>query len=336
MISLTHSFCKSNLFPSKAVAIVFFSSIYSFAAFSQDKTLKETLLREVAGTACKCVDSISVYNKSRADVAKDINRCIANQTTAYQLTAQLVNLKDVTKSKDEKDTTKNVSITVNVNEQSAEYKHYYYELERYMMSNCRSIKEKIASNDKQNEHSLSDNPEALDLYEKGVEEIKVENVKKALRYFEKAVDLDPQFAFAWDNIGICYRKLEKFDEALVAYNKSLEVDPYGIVPLQNIAVVYQYKKQFESAIDAYKKLSVVESANPEVYYGVGRIYAINLNDMENGLQNMCKAYNLYIEQKSPYRTDAEKIINTIYTEMKKSGKEEEFRKILKENNISSN
>ena len=49
---------------------------------------------------------------------------------------------------------------------------------------------------------------------------------------------------------------------------------------------------------------------------------------------MCKAYNLYIQQKSPYRADAEKVINIIYYEMKKQGKEEKFNEILKANNIS--
>lgn len=45
---------------------------------------------------------------------------------------------------------------------------------------------------------------------------------------------------------------------------------------------------------------------------------------------------MYIKQKSPYRADAEKMINNIYTEMKKQGKEKEFNKILKANNISQN
>jgi len=36
-----------------------------------------------------------------------------------------------------------------------------------------------------------------------------------------------------------------------------------------------------------------------------------LNDFEKGLENMCKAYNMYVYLKSPYRTDAEKIINLI-------------------------
>jgi hypothetical protein len=36
---------------------------------------------------------------------------------------------------------------------------------------------------------------------------------------------------------------------------------------------------------------------------------------------------------SPYRTDAEKMIQILYNEFKKQGKEESFNKILKENKI---
>jgi hypothetical protein len=41
-----------------------------------------------------------------------------------------------------------------------------------------------------------------------------------------------------------------------------------------------------------------------------------------------------VEQKSPYRTDAEKMINAIYAEMKKQDKENKFNEILKANHIS--
>jgi len=54
------------------------------------------------------------------------------------------------------------------------------------------------------------------------------------------------------------------------------------------------------------------------------------------LDYMCKAYNIYVHDKSPYRSDAEKVINMIYTQMKKDNKEEEFNKILKDNNIKGN
>ena len=80
----------------------------------------------------------------------------------------------------------------------------------------------------------------------------------------------------------------------------------------------------------------MDSFNPEVYYGIGHIYTYYLNDYEKGLQNMCKAYNLYIKKKSPYRVDAEKIISTIYSEMKKQDKVDKFNEILKVNNITAN
>lgn len=107
------------------------------------------------------------------------------------------------------------------------------------------------------------------------------------------------------------------------------------MPLQNLAIAYQYKKDYPKAIEAYKKLFSLNRNNPEVYYGIGIIYAYYLVDNELALTNLCKAYNLYIEQKSPYRTDAEKVINYIASEMKKQGKTKRFKEILKENNIQA-
>ena len=99
-------------------------------------------------------------------------------------------------------------------------------------------------------------------------------------------------------------------------------------------MAYQYKKEYDKAIKSYEKLATIDKNNPEIYYGIGNIYAMNLKDYEKGLDNMCKAYNMYVKQKSPYRADAEKMINMIYGEMKEKGKEDVFNKILKENNIS--
>jgi tetratricopeptide (TPR) repeat protein len=235
-----------------------------------------------------------------------------------------------------KDGKKQIDISINTNENSEEYKKYFYELERYMMSNCASVKEKIATNEKQSAKSFSDNKKAIEFYSKGMDESKKENYQKAVEYFEKAIKEDSEFAFAWDNLGLNYRKLNNFDKAIECYKKSLELDPKGLMPLQNIAIVYQYKKEYNKAIEAYSKLAELDKNNPEIYYGIGNVYATNLQDYEKGLENMCKAYNMYVYLKSPYRTDAEKMISLIYVEMKKQGKEEKFNQILKDNNITQN
>ena len=252
-----------------------------------------------------------------------------------QLFDKLMNASKMADKAVEVDGKKQINISINDDEFSDEFKTYYFKLERYMMKHCSSLYEKMAANNIINERSLSSNEKAWEYYNKGLDAVKEENYKKAISYFKKAVKEDPQFAFAWDNLGINYRRLNDYDKAIECYKNSLDIDPYGQMPLQNIAVAYQYKKEYQKAIAAYEKLATVDKNNPEIYYGIGNIYALFLEDYEKGLQYMCKAYNMYLTQKSPFRADAEKVINMIYGEMKNKGKEATFNKILEENNIST-
>lgn len=305
-------------------------------AVGQVKETKKTekLLQELSDNGCKCIDSIKTSNMTQQEISKAINRCIDSQAGAYLLGSKMMNIDLSNLSKNNsKDT---VNIVVNSDIELKEYKDYYYEIERYMMVNCKSIKRKIAASDLENYYSVSKNPEAKKMYSKGIEQSEKQNYQKAISYFQKALKIDSLFAFAWDNMGLCYRKLDNYDDAIFAYKKSLELDPLGLMPLQNIAVAYKYKKEYQKALAAYETLAELDSKNPEVYYGVGLLYAYSLNDLEKGLDNMCRAYSYYIVQKSPYRTDAEKIINMIYTDMKKQGKEAAFDEILKKNNINQN
>lgn len=321
----------------KIVLLIIVLSIYSKGNSQEVKKLgSETLLKELAENGCKCVDSIRTYNRPKNEIAMDISECIDKQIGAYQLGSKLLQIDTLKEKAPEKHEKKQVDISLNVNENSDEYKKYYFEMERYMMDNCASVKEKIAATEKQSAKSFSDNKKAIEYYNKGMDQSKNDNFEKAIEYFEKAIKEDAEFAFAWDNLGVSYRKLNNYDKAIECYQKSLEIDPNGLMPLQNIALVYQYKKQYDKAIEAYGKLAEIDKNNPEIYYGIGNVYTTNLQDYEKGLENMCKAYNMYVYLKSPYRTDAEKLISIIYVEMKKQGKEEKFNQILKDNNITQN
>lgn len=297
-----------------------------------DQLSTESFLSEFSASACKCIDSIYVANKNQANISDEVSVCIKKQIATYQLSVKVLNN---SVGKNDKSTTKKKDnlVVLNTNENSDEYKTYYYEIERYLMKNCEVLKSKISLNNVERENSVSANNEAMELYNQGNVEAAKNNHTTAIDYYEKALKIDPKFAFAWDNLGISYRKIGEYDKALNAYQKSLEIDSNGITPLQNIAVVYQFKKEFTKAIDTYKKIAAIDKKNPEALYGIGLTYATGLGELEKGLDYMCKAYSLYIEMKSPYRTDAEQIIAAIYAEMKGKGKEEEFMKILKDNNI---
>ena len=296
-----------------------------------EKLDTQQLLKELTEKSCSCIDSIPTFDRSTDSIAANISSCIDQNVGAYQLGEKFANL-DLSQATGDK---KQINIEINFDKNSKGYKEIYFKMERYLMKNCPVLKEKIAATDKVRSKSMSANKEALDFYNLGIDEAQKNNFKGAIEYYKKAVKKDPNFAFAYDNMGISYRRLEKYDDAIDAYEKSLKIDPNGVMPLQNIAVAYSYKKEYEKAVKTYEKLAKIEPNNPEVFYGIGQMYALHLNELEKGLDNMCKAYMIYTTQKSPYRSDAEKIIQMIYAQMKKDGKEATFNKILEENNISS-
>lgn len=310
----------------------FFTSIALMAlacASAQEKSKSDKLLKELSENACKCIDSVSTNDAETRFVAGQIKECIDEQAGAYQMSRKLMDI-DVANSGQ-----KSIEIEFNVNKDSPEYKKYYYEIERELMASCAVMKEKIGSNNKYGINSMTKNPKALELYNEGTDLAKSGDQKGAIKKYKKAIELDAAFAFAYDNMGIAYRRLDDYDNAIKSYEKSLEINPEGTMPLQNLAIVYQYKKDYPKAITYYEKLAKIDDENPEVFYGIGNVQMIT-GDYEKSLDNMCKAYNLYVEHGSPYRSDAEKIINILYAEMKKQGKEKRFNEILEQNKISQN
>ena len=57
--------------------------------------------------------------------------------------------------------------------------------------------------------------------------------KEAQYRWEKAVELDPGYAEAWNNLAIAYEHEGKFEEARKAYERALELDPKNLLIRQN-------------------------------------------------------------------------------------------------------
>jgi Tfp pilus assembly protein PilF len=56
---------------------------------------------------------------------------------------------------------------------------------------------------------------------------------EALYRWQKAVELDPSYAAAWNNLAIAYEHEGKFDDAKKAYEKALQLDPKNLMIRQN-------------------------------------------------------------------------------------------------------
>lgn len=208
-------------------------------------------------------------------------------------------------------------------------------IQKKLVENCEAIEQVVFSDNEDKLNSYSNNDKAMKQYSLGMNASDNEDYKRAIKHYKKAVSIDKNFVFAWDNLGVTYRKLNKFDKAIEAYQSSLKVDAYNRTALMNIAVAYGYKKDFDNAIKYYEILKSYYPEDPESPYGLSLNY-LQKGDLEKSLLNAIIALNLYKKAESPYQADAEKLMGYLFSEFEKKGKEESFKRICEENNLKLN
>lgn len=196
-------------------------------------------------------------------------------------------------------------------------------------------KESAAKEKEEQYEQLSASAEANQRYKAGNALLKKKDYKAALKQFEKAVALDPQFVFALDHVAICHRQLGHYDDALAAYDRSLAIYPEGNTALLNKAVVYSLKQDWDNARKTYALLQRYHPDDPEGYFGLGKL-ALLSEDHELAMTNLFKVHRLYVDTDSPYIEDSKKLLTMLYGQMQKANKTDEFLRRAKEYNITFN
>ncbi|MBD3255859.1 MAG: tetratricopeptide repeat protein [Candidatus Lokiarchaeota archaeon] len=91
-------------------------------------------------------------------------------------------------------------------------------------------------------------------------------VERAEEMFRRASEIDPMNHRAWYNLGIAQFNLGKYDEALKNYNKALEIKPDYSYCYYNTGLLYELVlKDFQKALYYYDKAT---SYNENLTYAI--------------------------------------------------------------------
>jgi len=66
----------------------------------------------------------------------------------------------------------------------------------------------------------------------------------------------------YNTIGFTYFESEQFDVSIYYYKEAIELNPTYTIALNNLAYSYEKKKMFEDAIDVYSKVLGYDANNP--------------------------------------------------------------------------
>lgn len=89
-----------------------------------------------------------------------------------------------------------------------------------------------------------------------------EEYGKAMKEFDKALELSPRSVMVFNNKGLVYTKQHLFDEAIMEFNKALAVSPVWEEVWNNRGDAYRHKSEYEAALADYNKALDI---NPGLY-----------------------------------------------------------------------
>lgn len=78
--------------------------------------------------------------------------------------------------------------------------------------------------------------------------------EEAVKAFDNATILNPDFALAWNNKGNAYLKLKKYNKAIEAFKKAFEVNPNYYLALHNKGDALYSLGKYDEAIKAYEQV----------------------------------------------------------------------------------
>jgi len=115
------------------------------------------------------------------------------------------------------------------------------------------------------ENAESWNDKAFEAFSAGRQE-------DAIRFFNKAVDLDPDNLMAHFYLGWIYEMQGRADEGIAEFKKALAINPNHGGVYNRLAGIYLAKGMLDEAIEAYQKVIALNPYSETAYYGLGIAY----------------------------------------------------------------
>ncbi len=135
-------------------------------------------------------------------------------------------------------------------------------------------------------------PQYADAYEQlGLSHYRKGLKKEALQFYKEAIRLNPNKPIAYNNMGIIYFEAGDYNKALEVYKKAVELNPRYADAYMNLGSVYGTLQQFEEAVKFFKLSIKYNPENAHTHYFLGITYQ-SMGDKTNAQAALNRAYQL--------------------------------------------
>lgn len=128
-------------------------------------------------------------------------------------------------------------------------------------------------------------------YSQGLAQLSRDDFARALPYFEKAAEIDPNYAEAWYQAGFCYGILGRHADSLRASKQAARLRPDWAAAHVNIGASSFALGQFREAADAYRQALRNDEDNYEIHFSLGLTFG-KLNRIDEEILSYRRAVAL--------------------------------------------
>jgi Flp pilus assembly protein TadD len=114
--------------------------------------------------------------------------------------------------------------------------------------------------------------DVLNHFNSGVTFYNQKEFSKAIQAYQKAIELDPNYVEAYNNLGIIYQMMGDVDRAFGAYQKATEISPRYEKGYNNLGILLLLKGRYEEALEAFQKVLAINPNNIESHINLGILF----------------------------------------------------------------
>jgi tetratricopeptide (TPR) repeat protein len=174
-------------------------------------------------------------------------------------------------------TTRTSSIKGNDRHPSEEYAELWIENHREFLQvtdpNARAEKMKEARHQ-----------EALDLFYQArkLTNTDPETLNRKVALLEQAIEKNPEFSSAYQNLGLAYQQLKNFPKAVETYQTAIDLKPDFYQVHYNLGTTYQDMREWGLAAQSYRRATEIKPDYGEAWYNLSMVLVYNKNGERYG------------------------------------------------------
>jgi len=117
------------------------------------------------------------------------------------------------------------------------------------------------------------------------------NKAKAVKSYEKSIEVDERYALAYNNLGVLYLNDKKYNDASKLFDDAIKFDSSLVDAYNNLASVFVLDKKYNAAISLYTKALKVSPNHLIILINFAKLYSY-LDDRNNMVLTLKKTLRL--------------------------------------------